>query len=70
MTEIRELAINNAVVAAGASIAAAAPTIVRPFYETPEWMGALAVLGMSVLLLTAINAVFVLRKNLKGKDNG
>jgi hypothetical protein len=40
------------------------------FYETPEWMGAVAILGMVVLILTAINAAFSFKRNMKwnGKE--
>lgn len=41
-----------------------------PFYESFWWMASAAILGITVLALTGINAAFNLRKNLKwdGKE--
>jgi hypothetical protein len=45
---------------------AAAPSVVdKPFYESDLWLSAVAIMGMVVLVLTAINAIVSLKKQLK-----
>lgn len=45
---------------------AAGPAMVNvPFYESNTWLSAVAILGITVLALTALNAILNLRRNLK-----
>lgn len=50
----------------GASMAVG-PAAVTPFYETEWWMGAVAVLGMAVLVLSLVNAILTLRAKRRRK---
>ena len=54
--------------AAGAGVVAASTPSV--FYESPEWIGLVAIGGAVVLALAIINGIFTLKRNLKykGKD--
>ena len=55
----------NAVAGVGGSAIAVAPKVTSYFYETPEWLGLVAILGVGVLILSFINAVITFRNNLK-----
>lgn len=45
---------------------AAGPAMVNvPFYESNTWLSVVAILGITVLALTALNAILNLRRNIK-----
>ncbi len=41
------------------------PAVMPVFYETVLWQGAVAVLGMTVLVLTVVHLVYVIRRDKK-----
>ncbi len=53
-----------------ASVGIVAASTPEMFYNTPEWLGAIAIGGAIVIFLAVINGIFTLRKNLryKGKE--
>jgi phosphate/sulfate permease len=49
----------------GSGLAAGPSMVDVPFYETNMWLSAIAVLGVTVLVLTGLNVVLSIRKKLK-----
>ena len=60
--------------ATGVTLGAAPGLIEQPFYESTFWMGAVAIAGMTLLVLSAINAgirlAITLRAARKNNDKG
>lgn len=57
--------VDIAAVAIGSSMAAGPAMVDVPFYESSVWLSCVAILGITVLALTAANAILTLRKNIK-----
>jgi len=49
----------------GISMAVGPSVVAQPFYETNIWLSIVALLGITVLCLGAINGIIKLRRNLK-----
>jgi len=54
----------------GGGMAAGPAMVDIPFYESNTWLSAVAILGITVLAITALNAILTLKRNLKwdGRD--
>jgi hypothetical protein len=44
---------------------AGGPALAVPFYESGTWLAGVAILGMVVLALSAVNAFFTFKKNIR-----
>jgi len=67
--EEKARAITNAAIGEGGLALAVAPKLSSHFYETPEWLGLVALMGMGILVLSLLNAGFTFRRNWRHKDD-
>ena len=55
----------NAMAGTVGAAMASGPALAMPFYESSWWLSGVAILGIIILLFTALNSVLTFRENLR-----